>query len=393
MSTILDSHLPTTSNAILTSVGFPDGPITSNIVSSNYEYEPPGGGTFAISFVSHAPINHSESITISGAQFGTKSTAPPVVWDRCTGSISANWDGRFPNSSPNTAHDLQYRDVGFRSGVGVPHSRATRYMVGAYSGSAFRPQGGANVQFSKNLGSTAEGSIYYCRTYFRNDPNWQFSPSGSLNNNHKLWNTNYNGNGPTQSKYWYIDFDSGSFNNPVNDMTHKTSPGQPEHALNNPDAAGEDNWWYSGKNPCSQWCLYELEARRSTGNSGYIKMWSNGKLVVDHTGRTDDSGSAGQSIAIGYGGYSGSYTLAPTNNFRYWTDIYADNTAARVMLCNNSNYNNATIREPQIPTAWADGSITCTVNLGALTSGNTAYLFVINAAGSVSSGWPVTVGS
>ena len=66
------------------------------------------------------------------------------------------------------------------------------------------------------------------------------------------------------------------------------------------------------------------------------------------------------------------------NAYKHVDDAYIDNTLSRVMLANNANYNRATIIEPQIPSAWSDNSITCTVNLGRL-SNERAYLFVFDA--------------
>jgi hypothetical protein len=79
------------------------------------------------------------------------------------------------------------------------------------------------------------------------------------------------------------------------------------------------------------------------------------------------------------------------DNFRYFDDIYVDNTFSRVVLCNNSSYTSATIVEPQIPNAWADGEITVTVNQGSLSYGN-AYLFVFDSRNNRNSvGYPVEI--
>ena len=62
------------------------------------------------------------------------------------------------------------------------------------------------------------------------------------------------------------------------------------------------------------------------------------------------------------------------------------------MLANNATYTSATIIEPQIPTAWADGSITVTVNQGALPDGD-AFLFVFDSENEMSGAFGVRLNS
>jgi hypothetical protein len=64
-------------------------------------------------------------------------------------------------------------------------------------------------------------------------------------------------------------------------------------------------------------------------------------------------------------------------NIAYFDNEYIDTTWSRVTLADEPNYSNATIIEPQIPSAWSDDSITRTVNLGRL-SNERAYLFVFD---------------
>ncbi len=67
------------------------------------------------------------------------------------------------------------------------------------------------------------------------------------------------------------------------------------------------------------------------------------------------------------------------NAWRYFDDMYVDTTHARVVMANNSDYESATIVEPQIPSAWSDTEITFTVNLGMLSETGTRCLFVFDA--------------
>lgn len=77
----------------------------------------------------------------------------------------------------------------------------------------------------------------------------------------------------------------------------------------------------------------------------------------------------------------------------YVDSVYIDSSFARVEIGDSSNYLNCTHREVQIPTAWADASIVFTVNSGSFPAGSPVYVFVIDEAGNVSSGYgPLTIG-
>jgi hypothetical protein len=81
------------------------------------------------------------------------------------------------------------------------------------------------------------------------------------------------------------------------------------------------------------------------------------------------------------------------NAFRYFDDVYIDTSFARVMLANDSSYENATIIEPQIPSAWSGGSITAKVNLGRFPQNGRAYLFIFDANNNRSVAHCVPLGS
>jgi hypothetical protein len=49
------------------------------------------------------------------------------------------------------------------------------------------------------------------------------------------------------------------------------------------------------------------------------------------------------------------------------------------MLGNAPNWNDCTIREPQIPSTWSGDTITIKVNFGAIGNDGPAYLYVFDA--------------
>ncbi len=108
------------------------------------------------------------------------------------------------------------------------------------------------------------------------------------------------------------------------------------------------------------------------------------------SGGTDNQWENGDGYILAYfnPGYQNN------NAFRYFDDIYIDDTFARVMLANSQNYSNATIIEPQIPFAWSDNSISVTVNLGKFNDSGIANLFVFDADNNYNEvGYPINISS
>ena len=79
--------------------------------------------------------------------------------------------------------------------------------------------------------------------------------------------------------------------------------------------------------------------------------------------------------------------------FQYMDDAYADLTQARVEISEYATWSDTVQhrKEIQIPTAWSDTGITISANLGQFDPGDTAYLYVIDDAGAVSTGYQITI--
>jgi hypothetical protein len=76
----------------------------------------------------------------------------------------------------------------------------------------------------------------------------------------------------------------------------------------------------------------------------------------------------------------------------YFSEVYIDNTLARVEIGNASTFAACTHREIQIPTKWSGTSVTVTVNRGSFAVGNTVYLYVVDASGVTNSnGYAMTI--
>ena len=330
-------------------------------------------------------LSHGGLITISGSDFGTKAKAAPLVWDDATGvDVGEKWDGAWPSTiGPyNVAYHTPMRNIG------LPHNHDTRYIAGdqysptvatAVAGGAY---GGGDVMVFKNVNVRQPFNVY-ASWYQRLDDSWTFG----TNNNIKTfaysvccspyqmpnnWYTAYGPPHPTSSSdrgsQWLITDDGKS--------------------LINPDLNGHNAWWGHAVNPAAgKWSKVEVAVKLTAQDNGYIRVYENGKRVMNYAGPTDKY--AGTARTIGIGGWS---LIKAPHNWRYFADIYLDTSLSRIVLANNSVLAQATIVENQIPSSWSDTVITATVNLGQFQAGETAYLFVVDSTGTSSaSGLPVAV--
>lgn len=335
---------------------------------------PPPTGTPAIAGAS-VPILHKGSVTISGAGFGVKAQAAPVVWDDVSGSdIRQKWSGAWPsqNAGTNTAYRIPQR------GIAPPHGRASRYIAGAhYPGTD--ATAGYNVIFWKNRTFSSYPAYTYASWYQRMDNGWVFGGSGS-DNNLKAFAFSVCCSPYQMPNNWYIEYNPQPASRTSGASWHLNDDGA---SLQYPDANGHRHWWSSAVNPMAgAWTKIELEIKYTNQSNGYIKLWENGVLKVSYLGTTDKY--PGMNRTEGIGGYARERTAS---NWRYFSDVYLDYTRARVVLTNSATLASSTIIEPQIPATWTDSAITFTANLGKLSGA--AWLHVINADGRASTGFPV----
>lgn len=85
-----------------------------------------------------------------------------------------------------------------------------------------------------------------------------------------------------------------------------------------------------------------------------------------------------------------------TGNEKIFTDdvFIQVGSQARVEIGDKSTWSNCTYREVQVPTSWTSSQIKATVNAGKFSSGQTAYVYVVDSSGNVNSqGYPIKIGS
>lgn len=334
--------------------------------------------------VSVGGYSHGESLVISGSDFGTKSTPAPLIWDDSNhgDAITERWAGRGPSSAA-AGWNLDYYVPGTGNvpSVPMPHTNAgTKVMAGAHLDGG--SQGGWNVGPIANVPFTSGSPLYVYYLHRRSD---SYNNSGD---NYKVWSWDHASSG------WYGSSTDG-YIEWKGDHTWKYNSG---YSFVSPEDEGNSALDYMGNSGIDgdEWTSHEWfwQMDLTTNGFGYViegnaDRVSKGsaddpanirlqninadKLVLWYHERTVPT-SASEDIYAGIGGYTANYG---TGQWRYFTDLYLDNTWSRVILANSATYDSATIVVPQIPTSWSDTEITVTINRGMLSAG-TAHVFVFD---------------
>jgi hypothetical protein len=326
----------------------------------------------AIQYVSGTVV-HGDTISISSTatNFGVKTTANPVVWDTVE-------DGSLNTSADiGTWSDTNALNLGTES----------RHSESSYCGTMNFAGTGGDGALGYFTGPNADIAEYYFVQYwFMLDENfdWGYAENGSLGANlanvklFRMWNPSIDENFVIAT----IGTDNGSI---IYTTEYVSSP-------------GGGNYYggaFTGTLELGEWHLFQFEFMESSvgGNDGIIRWWVDGSLFVEDTDIMTRESYSGFKRPFIVGFFDSHSDESTDRNDWYIDDAYIDKTWARVEMGNNSIYANCTHREIQIPTAWASDEITVTVNQGTFAEDATAYLFVVDADGSVSDGYAVTIGA
>lgn len=355
-----------------------------------------GGGSFAITGVSGTK-SHDSSIVISGAQFGTKSTPGPVIYDDASGTSpsATGWDEASPNVAP-AAYNTAYRTLPTTNGSvsALPHSHITKAICGCHHGSGAHAGQSVHLEMFRTVSSYPAYTFFSC--WIRMDDNFVFD---GTTDNFKFYDWGQGNGGYNLDANWYTEGGNGGntwgSQHTASESTwwHFNSdsidPPGPHAPRIDPDMNGHNEHWDSFASPFTAWRKHEYLVKWQTNNTGYIKIWDGGVLRANYLGPTDvTTGSwAGTDRYDMIGGYSDERSV---NNWRYYCDVYYDQTPSRVILGNASTIGSCTIKEPQICTAWSSTSITCTMKHGAIPTGS-AWLYVFDSDNNSTAGFAVTL--
>jgi hypothetical protein len=322
-------------------------------------------------------VSNENSVVVSGGEFGVKSPAAPILWE----TFESGTAGQLLSKDP------KWKPYGGRAGGLYNNSAAYSGSLAAFNDPKNRNMFDTNNFFFPN----PETEIYY--SYMaRWDSENKLYPSATMKwGRLHVGNSTYGGAGAV-------------LYSPHNPCTGCVVPSCPK--------AHTFSWWdwnddytqYSWSPPIipiSTWARQEMYSKLSTPGVSDGKLWAaqNNNTFADVTlmNRASHINYQHTNIILGLmaantdlvGGSPCDYSW-----FHMWIDdVYIDNTFARVEVCEGNAWATRKKCDPQIPSAWSNSSITFTANQGSFTSGQNAYLYVVDKDGNVNaSGYPITIG-
>lgn len=302
------------------------------------------------------------TITITGSGFGAKTSGPPLIWDTFEG-------GTIGEQIQSKSAIVGSWETG--AGSDVPKYSSSVVRRGSKSSyHSFRPAT-ENASLAKNGTFTA----FYLDF-------WVYS--SYLTNQSRNWKPWRAYGDSDQMQFNYVHYCPGSGNS----MTMYAAP-----------CHTDANDW-AGKNVVpNTWQHFQAFLKESDPNTanGIMRHYIDGGSPTTNLSNimTRCNTNHFNEIRIGHYFATDALDSCPSNSGAnvYIDDVYVDATLAHVEIGNAATYSGSTHREVFIPSAWGE-SITATVNTGTFSNGDTAYVYVFDAAGAVnSSGYQVTLGS
>jgi hypothetical protein len=319
-------------------------------------------------------LQSGETLQLSGQAFGPSSTL--ISWDDFEGG-TPNQNLSVPEIGPTWTFQSNYPATPY------PYYSVDRAYSGSLSAKVVWKEPGYSGYSINAFGWTGQGplnSLYV--SYWRyHDP----SDDDITTKNHK-------------QLYMFGNADSGDHQDVQQFMPFMVPAGQTGWAAMLQDLPA--NAWYYGGFPYSatlrtwnRWEAFIKYDSTVSANDGYLEVWVDAVLRRQEANQNlcdVVGGNAVNDIRIGHM-FQGFQNMEYVRSF--FDDIYISTSRARVELGNAPSFNACTRREIQIPVAWADHSITIKSHYSsAFSPGSTAYLFVVDQAGTPSPGIPLVVG-
>ncbi|MBV9080260.1 MAG: hypothetical protein JO102_03980, partial [Elusimicrobia bacterium] len=300
-------------------------------------------------------ISNGQSITITGSGFGVKSPAAPYLWADFSSSINPSTRG------VKTSWD----------GVQSMTWTSNEGLNGGGAAKSSDSNGACTLEVDYNNWTNDNQHFY---VYKRTKQNFLITSTTQNWKQFRMWSA-----GMTFPDVYFAPSNGECY---VEDIT--------------------GSGFYGSFNPSStNWVTEEILGKASS--SPGVK---DGSLVFRVDGSQKTSGSLVTSnstypnrMSIMYPFHAvaankGSWSPGWSSTNAVWVDnLYVDTTWARVMLGDASTYSSCQTLDVQIPTAWADGSVSVVMNVSSFSSGARAYLYVVDKDGNVNTnGYAVTIG-
>ncbi len=307
-------------------------------------------------------VSNSQSITISGSNFGSGPTV--ILFDD------------FENGNSGSLIGTGAVNVGSIYEVGTDGNNPTFNSSYAHSGSiamksTYAVSGGGSPHITARYASGFT-KVFTCF--------WAYCPG--IFPGADVGGTNYK-----------IQWHMADSDTPTNDIDMVAVGGEWYFASN-----GQPNWQISFNTqswpyPTGSW--HRFWTYVALGSNGTVKC---SELNNSGVSTAVSNTSAGSMFPSGtfYRTNFDAWGSTGSSSVTYLDDVYeavGDNAQARVEIGNASTYTSCTNLTMCTPDSWSASSITAHVWKGSFGSSDSAYLFVIDSNGNVSSGYPIQFGS
>ncbi|HOX27181.1 MAG TPA: hypothetical protein PLL30_15860 [Candidatus Krumholzibacteria bacterium] len=361
-------------------------------------------------------VQNGATVTVSGAGFGYKGVAAPLVWYDFENGVDgseaiAGWytgaserPARYDDSYPRGRQDTSVFLEWWGSRVSLydpdyPNGQQTNYLLW---------EGPANLNIAYLSVWMASDTTHYDNRF---DPPTQYA--GAENQKYWRFMGAYDGMlagpylKPEAQDFVACDHPGSSMGVGDYDVAGGAAPEARTHGLWDSSGSLQDIWtheqgWhrheqyheyrgYDNPNSSARWFVdgqqrYEIHGVFAT-EVGYNEVRALYGIDEDVAYRAFELGRY-KRMCSEYGGGAGASV------YREWFDeVYCDTVQARIEIGNAATWNACTRREIQIPSAWSQSSASFRVNQGLFANGATAYLYVVDRNGAVNqNGLAVTFG-
>jgi hypothetical protein len=347
-------------------------------------------GAPSISSVS-GTFSNGQSITINGSGFGTKSNAGPLISSFDNGTSSNNWSNGVLGGSWTSSGAVSLTNSSpLRSSLPQSSYKISYNTNGSY----------ATVRYNH---PQVDDKVYISFWMYRDYSMWNIL-TGSGDNN-KFLRIYENGSGTGGSIFSTVDANSSGVASAIC-ISAESDLHAPSIAATAMNAYFYSSAWYDVRADQSNanlklqsWEHYEYYFDYPTnvgGADGTGIVWKDGKQH-SRTINTPMNYSTGTPdrrwILLGL--VSGART---TSGNEYLDQVYIDNTPAHVFISSASSLawpdqNTEHHSEIQVPAAWSNTSIQFKLNQGSFANASTVYLYVVDNNGTISSPYPISLGS
>ncbi|MFA6525350.1 MAG: hypothetical protein WCT33_03740 [Patescibacteria group bacterium] len=358
----------------------PTGVINSSPCVPGVDPNCTSSGEPSISSVSDTSISNGQSITISGNDFGTKGSVAPLRWDNFdNGTLGA----RLP-SQANGGWTTGANQAGKEPRYSNTHVRLPGTL------SAYQNFTGGNYNSEISLQGVFDGNVYLSGWFYR-------TSSGAPSRNYKWiqlrqgdldeasWEFRHDVYPSTNSGHMYV---ANSCPNGVPCSLCDDEVGIPGYTPAN------CNMYYgmNGDLKTGSWHRYEVWLTQGTlgQNNGHARIWLDGQPWMTMNGVFDPSGCRFHNMWLGF--YFATDTGSPQPQMEtWWDELYVDVNPTRVEVCSGATWEDRGKCEIQVPqNVWDSNSIQIKINQGTFADGADAYLFVVDANGNASNGYPIS---